>query len=82
MTPEAVKVQDELKRRGMDLVDRFGFFEAAGDVIRREVISERERCAGMLEARAAEMEPLEGKPEMVLWKHGFLLGLASTVRTK
>ena len=82
MTPEALKVQEELKRRGVDLVDRFGFFEAAGEVVRREVTSQRERCAAVLETRAAELEPLEGKPEMVLWKHGFLLGLASTVRTQ
>lgn len=80
MTPEAEKVQDELLRRGVNLVDRFGVFEAAGEVVRREVLAERERCAELLEARAEEMEPLDGKPEMVFWKHGFLFGLASALR--
>lgn len=82
MTPEAEKVQEELERRGVDLVDRFGFFEAAGEVVRREVTSQRERSAALLEAQAAALEPLEGKPEMVFWKHGFLLGLASAVRAQ
>lgn len=82
MTPEALKVQEELGRRGVNLVDRFGFFEAAGEVVRREVTSQREKSAALLESRAAELEPLEGKPEMVVWKHGFLLGLASAVRSE
>jgi hypothetical protein len=42
----------------------------------------RERAAAFLEARAAELEPLEGKPDIAHWKHGFLLGLASRVRTE
>lgn len=82
MTPEAQKVRQELLERGVDLVDRFGLCEAAGEVVRREVLAERERCAAFLEARAAELEPLEGKPEMVFWKHGFLLGLATSLRGK
>lgn len=41
---------------------------------------ERERCANTLEARAAELEPLEKKPELTIWKHGFLLGLAAAIR--
>jgi hypothetical protein len=42
----------------------------------------RERSAALLEARAAELEPLEGKPDLVHWKHGFLLGLASAIRAQ
>lgn len=82
MTPEAMKVQEELKKRGIDLVDRFGLFEVAGDVIRQETASQREKDAAFLEARAAELEPLDGKPEMIVWKHGFLLGLASSIRAQ
>ena len=82
MTPEAQKVQDEFLQRGVNLVDRFGVFEAAGEVVRREVLAERERCAALLEARATELEPLEGKSDLVHWKHGFLLGLASRLRQK
>lgn len=80
MTPEARKIQDELKARGVDLADRFGFFEAAGQVVRREVSSTWEKCIQILEGRAAELEPLKGKPGIVVWKHGFLLGLAERLR--
>lgn len=51
-------------------------------VLRAALKQEREQCAQLLERRAAELEPLEGKPVMAAWKHGFLMGLASWIRTE
>lgn len=36
MSPEAKRIQDRLLQKGIDLVDRFNFFEAAGEVVREE----------------------------------------------
>lgn len=39
-----------------------------------------ERCVKILKERAEEHEPLEGKPDGVVWTAGYLHGLASAIR--
>lgn len=45
MTPEAEKIRKAFLDRGFNLVDRFGWFEAAGEVVRSAVAAQKEKDA-------------------------------------
>ena len=49
MTPEAERISERAIRKGINLVDRFGIFEIAAEIVREAVAAERERCTKIAE---------------------------------